>query len=100
MEEEAKRLYLEAYRSLLQAILRLVEVNSKVKPNKLSAKDSRRYKTAMRAGEKAAKLAARTIENVADADLYAQMTASSERVREEIERQIEIVEHLISKQSS
>jgi polyhydroxyalkanoate synthesis regulator phasin len=100
-EKEAKLQYLDAYRGLLQAMMKLVEVNSKVKPNKLSAEDGRTFVDALRAGEKASKAMGQTIANApSDADLYAQMTASTERMREEIERQIEIVEELISGQSA
>jgi hypothetical protein len=80
-------------------MLRLIEVNSKVKPDKLSAKDSREFVGAMRAGADASNAMSQTITAAPnDEDLYAQMAASSDRMREEIERQIKIVEQLIARQ--
>ena len=98
-EKTAERLFLEARRSLLQAMLGLIEVNSKVKPDKLSAKDSRKYQEAMQTGIVASKAMNQTIAAAPNnEDLYAQMAASSDRVREEIEQQIKIVETLLSRQ--
>jgi hypothetical protein len=99
-EKEARLRYLDARQGLLRAMMKLVEINSKVTLDKLSARDGRRYKDAMKAGRKASKAMSKTVSDAPDAELYAQMTASSERMREEIERQIEIVEELISRQSA
>jgi hypothetical protein len=100
-EKTAKRLYLEARRAMLQAMLRLIEVQSKVKPDKLSAKDSQEYIDSLKAGADGSKAMGETIAAAPDDDdLYAQMAASCDRMREEFERQIKIVETLLSRQHS
>ena len=99
-EKTAKRLELDARRSLLQAMLKLIEVNSKVKSDKMSAKDSRQFQHALKTVQKANKAAGQTIAATPpDDELYAQMAASHDRLREEIEHQIKIVEQIIARQS-
>jgi hypothetical protein len=98
-EKTAKRLFLEARHAMLQALLRLIEVQSKVKPDKLSPKDSKQYIDSLQANADASKAMGQTIAAApSDEDLYAQMAASSDRMREEIERHIKIVETLLSRQ--
>lgn len=99
-EKQAKLLYLEAHRALLHAMMALVEVNSRVKMDKLSPKDRRKFMDAMKAGKEASEAMGQTIAAAPDdEELYAQMTASSERMRDEIKHQIEIVEQIIARQS-
>jgi hypothetical protein len=98
-EKTAERLFLEARHALLQAMRKLIEVDSKVKLDKLSAKDSKKYIHALQVGADASTAMGQTIAAAPnDDDLYAQMAASSDRMREEIERQIKIVEQLIARQ--
>src|ERR1700704_6103703 len=85
-EKAAKRVWLRARLSLLQAMLKLVEINSKVKLDKMSAKDSKEFRDAMQMGQKASEAMGQTISAaLGDDELYAQMTASSDRMREEVE---------------
>jgi hypothetical protein len=100
-EKAAKRVWLRARHSLLQAMLMLVEINSKVQLDKMSAKDSQEFRDAMQMGQKASEAMGQTISAaLGDDELYAQMTASSDRMREEIERQISIINPLLSRQRS
>jgi hypothetical protein len=100
-EKAAERLYLEARRALLQAMRKLIEVQSQVKPDKLSKEDNQKFQDTLQAGADASRAMGQTIAAAPNNDdLYAQMAASSDRMREEIEKQIKIVETLLSRQRS
>lgn len=98
-KDEKKSLALVTVRALLQAQQKLIEANSKVKIEKLSKRDSEKHRGVLDTMARTAKAMGETIASVADTDdLYDQMTASNERLREEIERQIAIVETILSRQ--
>jgi hypothetical protein len=100
-EKEARLLYLEAYRRLIQTLLKQVEVNNKINFAALSEEDLKRFLSVMETSKTASQLGGRTVAttNPIDDDLYAQMTASTDRLREELENQIKIVEKIIERQS-
>jgi hypothetical protein len=97
--DEKKSLALVTLRAMLQANQKLVEANNKVKIDKLSKEDSKKHRAVLDSMARTTKATGETIAAVADTDeLYEQMTASNERLREEIEHQIAIVETILSRQ--
>jgi hypothetical protein len=97
-EEEKRQRWLEINHDLLEDFLTLVNQMSKIVRSDLSTKDSKNLKRAMKVGLKVTKAFGETVQAAPDADLYDQLYASTERLREETGKAIKIIDGIIAKQ--
>jgi len=82
-------------------MLRQVEVNGRIERGELSPNDLDEFQNAMELGRRTGVALGETLASVPnDDELYDRMTASADRLREEIEKQIKVVEAIVAKQSA
>ena len=100
MDEEGKHAqWLAATHELLDTFQTLTERMVTIARSKLSSADHIMLKQALETGERVTKAFNETVQGAPDdADLYDQLIASTERLREETRNAITIVDAIIAKQ--